>query len=122
MPFPKNSEKLNSCFPDVSERVTTTRMAAYPKRRKKFPLSHLVIARILVQQSGENGARSEVSDDGVGIVRAKTFGIANQALMISGVGVVHLPNAGLEAMNTTSTGSKHPSATDLEFLLGRKRR
>ena len=59
--------------------------------------SHLVVARILVEQRRPNGARIEAGDDGVGIGSTVSFGIADKPLAISRIIVVGLSNAGLDA-------------------------
>ena len=89
---------------------------------EEISFSHLVVARVLPQQSGEYGARPEVSDDGVGIRSPEAFGIAHKPLAIGGVCVVGLADACFDAHEDDFDGVKAPLRHCLELLPGGKRR
>lgn len=88
---------------------------------KKIAFSHLVVARVLTKQSGEYGARPEVSDDGVRIRRAEAFGITNKPLTVGGVRIVSLTDARFDADKHGFDGVEATLRHRLELFPGRER-
>ena len=70
-----------------------------PKSFLHRPMPEAEIARVLVQQAGQDGVAPEIAVYVVRVGGAKALGEAFKALVVLRVGVVRLLNAGIQASN-----------------------